>query len=364
MLTLRREPRCCEKWRQVRRRTQVMASAGRVIPLPSPTRQLASFPAQPFGPGAAANETSTAPTGKEAAPTDGSEQSQLFGLVTRINQPHADTDQAYRAFASRERDGEQIGVILQFQAGSGLFQGGLGEVVKLQFDERLAGAVTAVEPRHPPCQLLQQLGKALQAGGQIRQIAVVGIFHADRLTPALDLHRALVDAMGEPPEPLAEGAEITQQIQAIARTQVGAGPNAHALKLLGGDTPHTVQLSDRQAKHELVYLRRRDHEQAIGLLPVTGDLGEELVGRNARRDGDAQLLPDAPTNVLGDTRGAAGEVLATGYVEKGFIEGKRLDQVGIGAEDRVDFLRGLPVGLPPRPDDQQVGTELERMRRG
>ena len=33
----RREPRCCEKWRQVRRRTQVMASAGRVIPLPSPT---------------------------------------------------------------------------------------------------------------------------------------------------------------------------------------------------------------------------------------------------------------------------------------------------------------------------------------
>src|SRR5690606_5163002 len=37
MLTLRREPRCCEKWRQVRRRTQVMASAGRVIPLPSPT---------------------------------------------------------------------------------------------------------------------------------------------------------------------------------------------------------------------------------------------------------------------------------------------------------------------------------------
>ncbi|RMI00342.1 hypothetical protein EGJ29_14325 [Pseudomonas sp. s199] len=51
MLTLRREPRCCEKWRQVRRRTQVMASAGRVIALPSPTRQLASFPAQPFGPG-------------------------------------------------------------------------------------------------------------------------------------------------------------------------------------------------------------------------------------------------------------------------------------------------------------------------
>src|SRR5690606_36543848 len=97
----------------------------------------------------------------------------------------------------------------------------LGEVVELQFDERLAGAVTAVEPRHPPCQLLQQLGKTLQAGGQIRQIAVVGIFHADRLTPALDLHRALVDAMGEPPEPFAEGAEITQQILAIARTQVG-----------------------------------------------------------------------------------------------------------------------------------------------
>src|SRR5690606_19877728 len=177
-----------------------------------PTFAPRALPRVKTGAGAAANETSTAPTGKEAAPTDGSEQSQLFGLVTRINQPHADTDQAYRAFASRERDGEQIGVICQLQTSSGLLQGGLGEVVKLQFDERLSGAVTAVEPRHPPCQLLQQLGKALQAGGQIRQIAIIGIFHADRLTPALDLHRALVDAMGEPPEPLAEGAEITQQV--------------------------------------------------------------------------------------------------------------------------------------------------------
>ncbi len=41
-----REPRCCVKWRQARRGTQVMA-----LPCQVPQRRMAPFDAQPFGPG-------------------------------------------------------------------------------------------------------------------------------------------------------------------------------------------------------------------------------------------------------------------------------------------------------------------------
>src|SRR5690606_22963643 len=46
------------------------------------------------------------------------------------------------------------------------------------------------------------------------------------------------------------------------------------------------------------------------------------------------------------------------------VQGQRLDQVGIGAEDAVDFPRCFTVGLHPRTQNQQIRTELERMARG
>ena len=41
--------------------------------------------------------------------------------------------------ARREGGRQQVGIVVQLQAGASLFQGGLGEVMKLEFDEWLAG---------------------------------------------------------------------------------------------------------------------------------------------------------------------------------------------------------------------------------
>ena len=115
--------------------------------------------------------------------------------------------------ARREGGRQQVGIVVQLQAGASLFQGGLGEVMKLEFHEWLARAITAVQPGHAGRQLLQQFRKPLEAGRQIRQIAIVGLFDAHRLAPAFHLHGTLVDSPGQPPKPLAKGTELPNERQ-------------------------------------------------------------------------------------------------------------------------------------------------------
>ncbi|MNC52781.1 hypothetical protein D3C75_1021490 [compost metagenome] len=72
---------------------------------------------------------------------------------------------------------------------------------------------------------------------------------------------------------------------------------------------------------------------------------------------------DAPANILGNARGAARIPLAVADIQIGFVQGQRLDELCVVAKDRVDFPRGLTVGLEARLDDQQIGAKLQRMPR-
>ncbi|MOA49266.1 hypothetical protein D3C78_1721220 [compost metagenome] len=78
--------------------------------------------------------------------------------------------------------------------------------MELQLDQRLAHPVAAVQTGQTALQLGQQRRQFGLAGGQIGQVAVEGMLDADRLPPPLHLHRPLVDAMGQLPQPLAETA--------------------------------------------------------------------------------------------------------------------------------------------------------------
>ncbi|MNN43871.1 hypothetical protein D3C81_1581330 [compost metagenome] len=73
-----------------------------------------------------------------------------------------------------------------------------------------------------------------------------------------------------------------------------------------------------------------------------------------------QRLPDPPTDVLGDARGAAGEMRAVGDVQIGLVQRQRLDLLGVVAEDRVDFPRHSFIDIHARPHDGQVRTQLDR----
>ncbi|CAH0323954.1 hypothetical protein SRABI123_05759 [Pseudomonas sp. Bi123] len=122
-----------------------------------------------------------------------------------------------------------------------------------------------------------------------------------------------------------------------------------------------MQFAHRQPADEVFHLIGRDHEQAIGLLPVAGDLGKKLVRRHAGRHGDVQLIGHPTTNILGDSRGAAAKMRTLRHVEVSLVQGKRLDQVGVIAKDRMYFLRRLSIGLHARLDDGQVRTQFQGM---
>ncbi len=125
-----------------------------------------------------------------------------------------------------------------------------------------------------------------------------------------------------------------------------------------------MQLGHRQRGDEVSHLMGSDDEQPVGLLPVAGDLGEKLVGRDPGGHRDIELLPHPPADIAGDQGGAAIEQLALGDIQVGFVEGQRLDQLGVVLEDPVDLPRHLLVDLEARLDEHQVGTELLRLMGG
>ncbi|MNC36573.1 hypothetical protein D3C75_851010 [compost metagenome] len=125
-----------------------------------------------------------------------------------------------------------------------------------------------------------------------------------------------------------------------------------------------MQLAYRQGGDERVHLGRRDHEQAIGLAPVAGDLGEELVRRHPGRHGDVQLRAHPLADVLGDARGAAGKVRGVGHVQIGFVQRQRFDQLGVVLQDGVDLLRGRLVRLETWAHDQQLRAQCQCRARG
>ena len=282
----------------------------------------------------------------------------------QIQQPHSHAKQAHRLVAARESGAHQQLVAVQVATRTGLLQGGLAEVVELDLDERLVRPIARIQPRHARIELAQQLGQMLQAAGQVRQILVEGVLHAHRLAPTVHLHRTLIDAPRQVPQAFAKTAELAHQGQLAPVAQVQAGVDAQAPQLVRRDLAHSVQFVHRQCGDEVLDLIGGDHEQAIGFAPVTGDLGQELVRRHPGGHGDVQLLRHPPANVLGDARGAAVEMRAGGHVQVGFVQRQRLDDLGVVAEDRVDFPRHRLVGIHARAHHLQVRAQLQRLAHG
>lgn len=57
------------------------------------------------------------------------------------------------------------------------------------------------------------------------------------------------------------------------------------------------------------------------------------------------------------------QVRAVGDIQVGLVQRQGLDQVGVVAKDRLDFLRRLLIGIHARLDDGQVRAELQGMPR-
>ena len=123
------------------------------------------------------------------------------------------------------------------------------------------------------------------------------------------------------------------------RAQVGDGGDAQLGEPRLHDLADAGQAPDRQRREEGLDLVRADHEQAVGLAPVRGDLGQELVRRDAGRGGELRLLADRGADRLGGRGGGGQAGLGRGDVEVGLVERQRLDQVGVAREDLAHLPR-------------------------
>ena len=159
---------------------------------------------------------------------------------------------------------------------------------------------------------------------------------------------------------LAELTEALHEFEQVAATHVAAGAYPLALESLGGDLAHAPDALDRQVLEKGLDRVGRNHELAVGFVPVARDLGDELVRRDAGGYGDADIACNAPADLGRNQRGAAAAGRAPADVEKGFVQRQGFNAVGIVGEDLVHLPRGFAVNRHASRDQDQVRAALQR----
>ena len=127
------------------------------------------------------------------------------------------------------------------------------------------------------------------------------------------------------------------------------------MQLLGGLLAHPPQLVDGQRVQEGGGVLARHHQQAVGLGPARGQLGQVGGGRDPDRAADALLVGDPGPQLLGHLRRAAQPAAGTGHVEERLVERHRLDQRG-------DRPEGLHHRGRHRANSLEVGLDHDRLR--
>ena len=200
----------------------------------------------------------------------------------------------------------------------------------------------------PPDRRLQRLQ---------RQVLGEGVLAGDRLHRLVRLHRALVDAACAPVQRGAEAAELLPQLFQWPRTQVADGGDAQRRQLALRHLAHAGDAADRQRGQEGFDLVRADHAQAVRLVPVRGDLGQELVRRHPGRGGQRGDLADLRPNRLGHRGGAGQAGLRRGHVQVGLVQRQRFDQVGMFEHDLAHLARDGLVAAEVRRHEHRLRTQ-------
>ena len=146
------------------------------------------------------------------------------------------------------------------------------------------------------------------------------------------------------------------------------GVHADSAQPLGGGRPDAGDDGDLHRAQQVLLHARRDDDQAVGLVEVAGDLGDQLGGPDADRAGEAAghlvdpLLELATERADGGDRevGEAGRL----EVDEGLVERQRLDERADLAEQRHHRAAGVAVGVEPAGEEGGVGTAPARLGRG
>ena len=135
------------------------------------------------------------------------------------------------------------------------------------------------------------LAQARAQRGPVVSVAQEGVLAADALNLVAQIERARVVADGKafqlrPPRPN-QRPQVSGIILQVAH---GAQPGTH--EILFRDLADAVERTHRQRAQERDLLRFVDERQAVGLFEIAGELGQQLIGRDADGGRDLPLRAD------------------------------------------------------------------------
>ncbi|MNU56952.1 hypothetical protein D3C71_460570 [compost metagenome] len=146
--------------------------------------------------------------------------------------------------------------------------------------------------------------------------------------------------------------------------QVRAGLYAQAVHLLRRHRPDAMETLHRQGLDKGLPSPWRDHELAVRLALVRGQLGQELVVGHPGRRRQIGLLENARADLLGRRRGRRQSPDIGRDVKIGLIERQGFDQGRVVCENGVDLRRDGPIDLEPGRREDQFRTLPQGRARG
>jgi len=189
-----------------------------------------------------------------------------------------------------------------------------------------AGKLLVLEPggdllRGGPQPLLQRPERG--------KITLEGVLRRYALALALGVDRTMVDSARQPVETLSLGTVAAHEVALVGALQVGDQAETVARKAELGRLADAVD-----ERHRFVGKKRRrlgttQHGETARLVEIGGNLGQELVGGKADRNGDAEFVFN-PGGKAGERSGRAHAVQALGarQVHEGLVDRNRFDQRG------------------------------------
>ncbi len=122
------------------------------------------------------------------------------------------------------------------------------------------------------------------------EIALEGVFGGDGFGGSVGNDGAVVDAAGEFVEANTVTAEAGFEGGEFAGSQIAYGVDVEVLKDFFCDLADAWDAADWQRREEGIDLVGLYDEEAVGLAPVGGDLGEKFVGRYSGGGGEVEVL--------------------------------------------------------------------------
>lgn len=155
-----------------------------------------------------------------------------------------------------------------------------------------------------------------------------GVFRADAFAVLAEVERAVIEAEGALFEAFGEGADEGREID-LGVLDVCDGGKAAFFEVGGSDGADAVDGADGEGSEEGDAVAVANEGEAIGLLEVATEFGEEFVGGDADAGGEAALGLDLVFDLAGEGEGGFEEAVLVlsgvlgqhrGEVEVGFID--------------------------------------------